>query len=266
VPDPTDAAPPPSSADAPAAARLPILEVRALRKEFGGTAAVDGVAFEVRPGEIVGLVGPNGAGKTTTLRCVTGVIPATWGTIRVAGHDLAKDPVAAKREIAYLPDEPRLFDHLTVMEHLNFFARVYGVVDWRRTAGELLSELELAGKEDALGSELSRGMKQKLSIACGFLHAPRLVLLDEPLTGLDPLGMRRLKRSLVERAAAGAALVLSSHLLGLVEELCQRIVVLDRGRVVAAGTLDEIRARLSGAADASLEEVFVRITAGGGAA
>ncbi len=244
----------------------PILDVRDLRKEFAGVSAVDGITFEVRPGEILGLVGPNGAGKTTTLRCVAGVIPATRGTIRVTGHDLAGDPAGAKRGIAYLPDEPRLFDHLTVMEHLNFFARVYAVSDWRRTAGELLSELELTGKEDALASELSRGMKQKLSIACGFLHAPRLVLMDEPLTGLDPLGMRRLKHSLAERARAGAALVLSSHLLGLVEELCQRIVVLDHGRIVAGGTLDEIRARVTGAAAASLEEVFVRITAGGGAA
>ncbi len=245
----------------PAAA---VLDVRDLRKQFGGTTAVDGITFDVRPGEIVGLVGPNGAGKTTTLRCVAGVIPASWGTVRVGGHDLAKDPAAAKRGIAYLPDEPRLFDHLTVMEHLNFFARVYGVGDWRAKAAALLAELELTGKEGALASELSRGMKQKLSIACGFLHDPRLVLLDEPLTGLDPLGMRRLKQALSDRARAGAALVLSSHLLGLVEELCERIVVLGAGRIVAGGTLDEIRARLSGAADASLEEVFVRITAGAG--
>jgi ABC-2 type transport system ATP-binding protein len=241
----------------------PVLEVRDLRKEFAGVPAVEGITFDVHPGEILGLVGPNGAGKTTTLRCVAGIVPATWGAIRVAGRDLAKEAADAKRGLAYLPDEPRLFDHLTVMEHLNFFARVYGVADWRRTAAELLGELELTGKEDALASELSRGMKQKLTIACGFLHAPHLVLLDEPLTGLDPLGMRRLRRSLAERAAAGAALVLSSHLLALVEELCHRVVVLDRGRIIAAGTLEEIRARLSGAADASLEDLFIRITSPG---
>jgi ABC-2 type transport system ATP-binding protein len=254
---------PPSGSPVAATHLAPVLEVRDLRKEFGGVAAVGGISFAVHPGEIVGLVGPNGAGKTTTLRCVAGVIPATWGTVEVAGHDVAKEPAAAKHWTAYLPDEPRLFDHLTVLEHLNFFARVYGVGGWRERARRLLAELELDGKEDALASELSRGMKQKLSIACGFLHAPRLVLLDEPLTGLDPLGMRRLKLSLAERARAGAALLLSSHLLGLVEELCGRIVVLDRGRIVAAGTLDEIRGHLSGAADASLEEVFVRITAPG---
>jgi ABC-2 type transport system ATP-binding protein len=246
-----------------ATALAPVLQVRDLRKEFAGVAAVGGISLEVRPGEIVGLVGPNGAGKTTTLRCVAGVIPATWGTIEVAGHDLAKEPAEAKHWIAYLPDEPRLFEHLTVLEHLNFFARVYGVRDWRERAGALLADLELQGKEHAVASELSRGMKQKLAIACGFLHAPRLVLLDEPLTGLDPLGMRRLKRSLAERARAGAALVLSSHLLGLGEELCGRIVVLDRGKIAAAGTLEEIRALGAGAADASLEEVFVRITAPG---
>lgn len=244
-------------------ALAPVLEVQELRKEFAGVAAVGGISFEVRPGEIVGLVGPNGAGKTTTLRCVAGVIPATWGRVEVAGHDLAKEPAAAKHWIAYLPDEPRLFEHLTVLEHLNFFARLYGVREWRERAGALLADLELDGKEDAVASELSRGMKQKLSIACGFLHAPRLVLLDEPLTGLDPLGMRRLKRSLAERARAGTALVLSSHLLGLVEELCGRVIVLDRGTIVAAGTLEEIRARGATAADASLEDVFVRITGRG---
>jgi ABC-2 type transport system ATP-binding protein len=249
--------------DAADAAR-PVLDVRDLRKQFRDLTAVEDISFEVRPGEIVGLVGPNGAGKTTTLRCVAGVIPATWGTVHVDGRDLAKDPAGAKRGIAYLPDEPRLFDHLTVREHLNFFARVYGVGDWRPKAEQLLAELELTGKEGAIASELSRGMKQKLSIACGFLHDPRLLLLDEPLTGLDPLGMRRMKQALSARARAGAALVLSSHLLGLVEELCHRIVVLARGRIVASGTLEEIRARLTGANDASLEDVFVRVTEGKG--
>jgi ABC-2 type transport system ATP-binding protein len=261
----TDRVPSPEPA-ATLDARASTLHVQDLRKQFGGVTAVDGITFDVHPGEIVGLVGPNGAGKTTTLRCVAGVIPATWGTIRVGGHDLAKEPARAKHGIAYLPDEPRLFDHLTVMEHLNFFSRVYGVGDWRPKAAALLAELELPGKEGALASELSRGMKQKLSIACGFLHDPRLILLDEPLTGLDPLGMRRMKHALAARARAGAALVLSSHLLGLVEELCQRIVVLSLGRIVASGTLDEIRSRLSGASDASLEDVFVRITSGEGPA
>lgn len=252
-----------------------VLEVRGLAKSYGGFAAVHDLSFAVARGEVLGLVGPNGAGKTSTLRCLGGILPPTRGTIRVGGHDLAADPVAAKRELAFLPDEPRLFDYLTVREHLNLVARLYGVIDWEARATALLEELELDGKAAVLPGELSRGMKQKLTIACGFLHAPRLVLLDEPLTGLDPLGIRKMKRSLRARAEAGAAIVLSSHLLPLVEELCHRVLVIVQGRIVALGTIAEIRARLGaaeGSEGESLEDLFIRLTsaetsgAAGGAA
>ncbi len=240
----------------------PVLDVRGLEKTYGDVKAVQKLSFQVAPGEVLGLVGPNGAGKTTTLRCLAGILPPSSGRIRVAGFDLAALPVDAKQSLAFLPDEPRLFEYLTVWEHLNFVARLYGVEDWEERARALLDEMELAGKEKALPGELSRGMKQKLSIACGFLHSPRLILLDEPLTGLDPLGIRRMKASLRQRAEAGTALVLSSHLLPLVEELCHRILVIAGGRVVALGTLADIRAQLSGpeGAAASLEELFIRIT------
>lgn len=244
----------------------PILQVNGLGKIYGELRAAFDLSFEVRLGEVLGLVGPNGAGKTTTLRCLAGVIPPTQGRIQVAGYDLLKDPVHAKAALAFLPDEPRLFDYLTVREHLNLIARIYGVADWERRADVLLEELELKGKETALPLELSRGMKQKLSIACGFLHEPRLILLDEPLTGLDPLGIRRMKQSLRQRAERGAGIVLSSHLLPLVEELCHRILVIAGGRIVAFGSLDEIRSHLSGVGEAlpggreSLEDVFIRIT------
>jgi ABC-2 type transport system ATP-binding protein len=240
----------------------PMLEVEGLEKAYGEVKAVQGLSFQVAPGEVLGLVGPNGAGKTSTLRCLAGILPPSAGRVAVAGHDLASAPVEAKRALAFLPDEPRLFEYLTVWEHLNFVARLYGVADWEARARTLLEEMELAGKEKALPGELSRGMKQKLSIACGFLHSPGLILLDEPLTGLDPLGIRRMKASLRQRAEAGAALVLSSHLLPLVEELCHRILVIAGGRAVALGTLADIRARLSDSegAGASLEELFIRIT------
>jgi ABC-2 type transport system ATP-binding protein len=241
-----------------------VLEVSGLGKSYGGLTAVHDLSFRVARGEVLGLVGPNGAGKTSTLRCLGGVLPPTRGTIRVAGHDLAADPVAAKLALAFLPDEPKLFEYLTVREHLNLVARLYGVRDWDARAGALLDELELGGKADALPGELSRGMKQKLIIACGFLHDPLLVLLDEPLTGLDPLGIRKMKRSLRARAEAGAAIVLSSHLLPLVEELCHRVLVIVGGRAVALGTLEEIRARLGpseGGEAVDLEELFIRITA-----
>lgn len=240
----------------------PVLEVQGLEKTYGDVRAVQGLTFQVAPGEVLGLVGPNGAGKTTTLRCLAGILPLSAGRVGVAGNDLSSAPVAAKRALAFLPDEPRLFEYLTVWEHLNFVARLYGVEDWEERARALLDEMELANKEKALPGELSRGMKQKLSIACGFLHSPRLIILDEPLTGLDPLAIRRMKASLRRRAEQGTALVLSSHLLPLVEELCHRILVIAGGRVVALGTLADIRAHLSGpeGAGASLEELFIRIT------
>src|SRR5690348_2277727 len=173
--------------DAAAAA----LSVVGLGKVYGEVRAVQGLSFEIAPGEVLGLVGPNGAGKTTTLRCLTGIIPPTEGQVAICGRDLRADPVGAKRSLAFLPDEPRLFEYLTVREHLNLTARLYGVADWEARAAKLLEELELQGKERSLPNELSRGMKQKLSIACGFLHDPRLIVLDEPLTGLDPLGIRK---------------------------------------------------------------------------
>ncbi len=250
----------------------PVLQVEGLGKIYGELRAVSDLSFQVERGEVLGLVGPNGAGKTTTLRCLGGIIPPTQGRIQIAGFDLQKDPVRAKAALAFLPDEPRLFDYLTVREHLNLIARIYGVADWEKKADVLLDELELKGKENALPLELSRGMKQKLSIACGFLHEPGLVLLDEPLTGLDPLGIRRMKQSLRQRSERGAGIVLSSHLLPLVEELCHRILVIAGGRSVAFGSLDEIRSRLSGSAQAlpsgqeSLEDLFIRITAQSGPA
>jgi len=242
--------------------RAPVLRVSGLEKTYGEVQAVRGLTFQVAPGEVLGLVGPNGAGKTTTLRCLAGILPPSTGRVLVAGYDLAVTPVEAKRALAFLPDEPRLFEYLTVWEHLNFVARLYGVEDWEERGRALLEEMELTGKEKALPGELSRGMKQKLSIACGFLHSPQLIILDEPLTGLDPLAIRRMKASLRQRAEAGTALVLSSHLLPLVEELCHRLLVIAGGRAVALGTLAEIRAHLSGGEEpgASLEDLFIRIT------
>ena len=240
------------------------LDVMGLGKVYGEVRAVTGLSFDVRPGEIVGLVGPNGAGKTSTLRCVSGIIPPNEGQIRIAGHSLRDQPVAAKRCLAFLPDEPRLFEYLTTREHLAFIARLYEVPGWEQKASALLEELELKGKEDALPSELSRGMKQKLTIACAFLHDPQVILMDEPLTGLDPFGIRQVKRSLKARAAAGSALLLSSHLLPVVEELCDRVLVIAGGRKVAFGTIAEIRAQLAaaqGGGEGSLEDLFMAITA-----
>ena len=238
-----------------------MIQVKGLTKLYGEFVSVNELDLEVQPGEVMGLVGPNGAGKTTTLRCLSGIIPPTRGSIRICGHDLANDPIAAKQQLALFTEEPRLFDYLTVQQHLAFTARIYQVEHYEPVANQLLEELELAGKKNAVPSELSRGMKQKLAIACGLLHAPRVIYFDEPLTGLDPIGIRRMKDSILKRARDGAAIIISSHLLHLVEEICSHILILKEGRKIIHGTLAEINQKFSAqAGDASLEELFFRAT------
>ena len=227
----------------------------------GTVPAVDDLSFQVSAGEIVGLIGPNGAGKTTTLRALAGILRPTSGHVRIDGHDLVAEPIEAKRRLAFMPDEPHLFEYLTVAEHLRLVARLYAVEDFERRSRALLGELELTGKEDSLPAELSRGMRQKVVIACGLVRSATTLLFDEPLTGLDPLGIRRMRETIVSRAREGAAILLSSHLLHLVEEVCTRVMIMDRGRKVADGTFDELRARAELAqAGSSLEQIFLRVT------
>jgi len=243
-----------------------MVQVEALTKLYGEFSAVSELSFSLQPGEVLGLVGPNGAGKTTTLRCLSGIIPPTRGVVRVGGCDIVRDAIAAKKRLAFFTDEPRLFDYLTVWQHLNFIARIYQVADYEKIGNELLTELELADKKNALPGELSRGMKQKLAIACGLLHSPRVIYFDEPLTGLDPYGIRRMKDSILKRARDGAAIIVSSHLLHLVEEICSRILILKNGRKIADGTLAEIKQKFSEQpGDANLEEIFFRATSETGA-
>jgi ABC-2 type transport system ATP-binding protein len=240
-----------------------VIHVQHLTKTYGSFKAVDDLSFSVGPGEIVGLIGPNGAGKTSTLRCIVGIQAPTSGTVTIGGHDIVSDPVDAKRRLAFMADEPQLFDYLTVVEHLRLTARLYRVEGAEATSRRLLEELRLTGKEHALPGELSRGMKQKVAIACGLLHEPPALLFDEPLTGLDPLGIRQMKETIVSRGGAGAAVIVSSHLLHLVEEICTRIVIIDAGVKIADGTLDELRARAGAAgAGSTLEQLFLDATAG----
>jgi ABC-2 type transport system ATP-binding protein len=242
-----------------------VIEADGLRKVYGDLAAVQDLSFRVLPGEVVGLVGPNGAGKTTTLHCLSGITVPTQGRVRVAGHDLASEPVAAKSALAFVPDEPHLFEYLTVEEHLRFVARLYRVSDVDRRIPGVLRELELEEKRGALPEELSRGMKQKLAIGCALIHDPRALLLDEPLTGLDPGGIRRMKATIVAHARGGAAVILSSHLLHLVEEICTRLLIMQRGRVLAFGTIAEIVAARPDLAGRGLEDVFLRLVGQDGA-
>jgi ABC-2 type transport system ATP-binding protein len=234
-----------------------VIHVQEYHKAYRETIAVDGLSFEVPAGAILGLVGPNGAGKTTTLRALAGIIRPTRGRLYVAGHDVVNDPVAAKRELAYIPDDPKLFDALTIWEHLQFIASAYRVADFAPKGEALLRQFELEEKRNTMAQELSRGMRQKVAICCAYLHDPRAILFDEPLTGLDPYAIRTLKASIAERAAGGAAVMVSSHLLSLVEDLCTHLLILNRGKCLFSGTLDEARSRYAGLqGDASLEEVF----------
>ncbi len=263
---PADVTPEPAAGPLPVPApdALPAapaaISVRNFSKRYGNVAAVKHLNLEIPRGEILGLVGPNGAGKTTTLRALAGILRPTEGSLSIAGFDIATQPVEAKRRLAFIPDEPHLFDYLTVEEHLRFTARLYGVPDAEARIPELLAEMELTEKRSVLPSELSRGMKQKLSVAMALLHDPAVLILDEPLTGLDPAGIRRMKDTIRRRAERGTAVILSSHLLNLVEELCNRLLLLRRGEIAALGTISELRALHPDLATASLEDLFIALT------
>lgn len=232
-------------------------------KTYRDFVAVANLSFTVNPGEILALVGPNGAGKTTTLRALAGILIPTAGRLLIDGHDIVAEPVAAKSVLAYVPDEPQLFDRLTVWEHFCFMATAYRLDGWKPRAEYLLVRLELVEKRDALASELSRGMRQKVAIGCGALHNPRAILLDEPLTGLDPRGIRTMKDLIREQAAAGSAMIVSSHLLSLFEDLCTHVLILHRGQLIRFGRLDDLRGELAAnGRRETLEELFFRLTEG----
>jgi ABC-2 type transport system ATP-binding protein len=240
-----------------------VLSVEAFSKSYKGRAAVEGLTFEVAGGQVLALVGPNGAGKTTTMRSIAGIIPSSAGRITVAGFDVQKQAVEAKKRLAYVPDDPKLFDALTVDEHLEFAARAYGVADWKAKAETLMARFELVEHRRKPAMELSRGMRQKVAICSAYLHEPGLLMLDEPLTGLDPRGIRTMRETIQERAAAGAAVIVSSHLLQLVEGLCTRLLILHKGKRMFFGDFAQAReAFAGGGADASLEEVFFKATEG----
>lgn len=229
-------------------------------KCYGTEKAVDNLSFQVLPGQVLGLIGRNGAGKTSTLRALTGIIPPTSGNISIDGFDLLENPIQAKQRAAYVPDDPQLFNDLTVEQHLRFTASVYGVTSPTDKINELLNRFELDEKRHSPASGLSRGMRQKLAICCAYLHDPAALLLDEPMTGLDPPGIRNLKQSIREHADRGAAVIISSHLLAMVEDICSHVLIIDRGEMKFFGSLAEIKAQTrdneQASDEASLEEVF----------
>jgi ABC-2 type transport system ATP-binding protein len=238
----------------------PALRIRSLSKSFG-RAAVDGLDLAIAPGELYALLGPNGAGKTTTLRMVAGLLAPDSGTIEIFGIDAIASPVAAKRITAWLPDEPMLYDKLDPLEYLEFVAGLWGMTaaEAERDAQGLLEMLDLWRHRHERCEGFSRGMKQKLALAGALIHGPRLLMLDEPLTGLDAAIARQVKDLLAQRVKAGAAIVLTTHILEVAERLADRIGIIHQGRLIAEGTLAELRRR-AGDASSTLEDVFLDLT------
>ena len=238
------------------------LEVRDLAKSYGGKRAVDGISFNVRAGELYALLGPNGAGKTTTLRMIAGLLQADAGDIRVFGTDARRDPLDAKNGIAWLPDEPLLYDKLTAWEYLEFVAGLWGVepAAARADAERLLKLLGLWDNRNDRCETFSRGMKQKAVLAGALLHKPRLMMLDEPLTGLDAGASRLVKDMIRERVAEGAAVILTTHILEVAERMADRIGIIKDGKLLIEGSLEDLRTR-AGAQGQSLEDVFLSLTA-----
>ena len=235
-----------------------MIEVVDFRKEYASVVAADGISFTLPAGTIGALIGPNGAGKTTTMRALCGILRPTSGKLTVAGFDVQLEPLKVKQRIAYVPDDPPLFETLTVWEHLQFIATAYAIGDFKSAAESLLKQLNLDSKRDAQASELSRGMRQKVAIACAYLHSPQVLFFDEPLTGLDPAAIRLLKRTMVERVEQGATVLVSSHLLALVEDICGHLEILRQGKCLFSGSLAEARDNFG--VTSSLEEVFFRVT------
>jgi ABC-2 type transport system ATP-binding protein len=240
-----------------------MIRLESVTKRYGNVTAVHPLDLHVRRGELFGFLGPNGAGKTTTIRMIVGVLRPTAGRVLIAGHDLAREPEAAKRHIGYIPDRPFLYDKLTGREFLRFVAGLWGQnsAEAERRAEELLDLFELTPWQDALVESYSHGMRQKLLISAALVHRPDVIVVDEPMVGLDPKGARLIKDLLRAFTAQGGTVFLSTHTLEVAEALCDRIAILTGGRIRAMGTMEELR-REAEVGTAGLEEVFLKLTGG----
>ncbi len=238
-----------------------LLTIDSLSKTYRGSdiKAVDGISLELNGGEIFGFLGPNGAGKSTTIKCLTGIYAYQEGNIIVCGDDLKSNPVAAKKHIGYVSDEHIFYENLKAIDYINFVADVYEVDEaLRKERVERLSSL--LGLENRLNEKISsysHGMKQKLSVICALVHDPEIWILDEPMTGLDPQSAFNLKQLMAEHAAAGKLVFFSSHVLEVVEKICTRVAIIDNGKIIADGSMDELKAKRE---DESLEHLFLALT------
>lgn len=238
-----------------------MLRVSNLVKYYKKTLAVDGLSFSVADGEIVGLLGPNGAGKTTILRCITGIVQPSEGVIEIDGLDLEHNEQEVKRRIAFVPEVPTPYEMLTVIEHIRFIAMAYQTMDnFDMRSESLMRRFDLYEKRNDLVLSLSKGMKQKLAIACAFIHDARVILLDEPLIGIDPKGVHELKEMIADARSAGKSILISTHMLDTAERLCDRIIIIRQGTILADGDLETLHARAKMGEDATLEDVFLSLT------
>jgi ABC-2 type transport system ATP-binding protein len=240
-----------------------LIETQALVKRYGDKLAVNNVSFEVQAGEVFGFLGPNGAGKTTTIKMIVGLLRPTSGTIRVAGYDVQTQPLLAKAASGYVPDTPNLYAKLTGRELLRFVGDLYSL-DRQRLAQrteELLRVLDLNEAADNTIDSYSHGMQQKASLAAALMHDPKVLVLDEPTVGLDPKSARLIKDILRQMAERGTAVFLSTHILEIAERMCDRIGIIDKGELVAVGTMNELRS-LGKAGETSLEDIFLGLTGG----
>ena len=239
----------------------PAVQAQNLRKVYGKLEAVADATFTLQPGEIVGFLGPNGAGKTTTIKLLTGLLEPTAGRAVILGHDIQKEPIAAKASFGYVPDTPNLYGKLTGWEFLKFMARLYRVPQDRaeHRARELLRLLQLSDAATDLLEGYSHGMQQKIAIAAALIHDPKVLFLDEPTVGLDPKSARLIKDILGQLRDRGTAIFFSTHILEIAERMCDRVMIINQGRIIASGTLAELR---GGGAAGSLEDIFLALTGG----
>nr|BAG55485.1 putative ABC transporter, ATP-binding protein [uncultured bacterium] len=242
----------------------PLIEAIDLTRTFGDFTAVDNISFTVNEGEIVGFLGPNGAGKTTTLKLLTGLLRPTAGSARIAGYDIASDSVAAKSNLGYVPDEPNLYEKLKAVEFLRFMGRIYRVPQAQAETHieHMLTLFDLTDSAGSLLDSFSHGMQQKVAIAGALIHNPQVLFMDEPTVGLDPRSARIVKDLLIERRNRGQTVFFSSHILEIVEAMCDRVIIINKGRIIAEGTVEELRSRSQ--AGGSLEDIFLQVTGGSG--
>lgn len=232
-----------------------MLQIEGLTKKYGEKTAVDALSLHIAPGEVYGFIGHNGAGKTTTLKCVVGILRPDAGKITIDGISLAEDPLECKRRIAYIPDNPDLYEYMSGMRYLNFVADVFGV-DAKARAERIAKYAAVFGMEKDLSEAIaaySHGMKQKLSVIAAWMHAPRLIIMDEPFVGLDPKAAHELKQMMRAHCDAGGAIFFSTHVLEVAEKLCDKVAIIKEGKLIRSGTMEQVKG------DDSLEEVFLEL-------